>query len=80
MTIKQKLDLAWIGKDKRPQLEPRILLEDAAKSYHVTQRMSVRGTFDYCRILRDNLMNEPQNLPCPPVAAGSFLICEWRLQ
>lgn len=25
---KQKLELTWIGKEKRPKLEPRILLED----------------------------------------------------
>ncbi len=28
---KQKLELTWIGKDKRPRLEPRVLVEDAAK-------------------------------------------------
>jgi len=28
-----KLDLTWIGKENRPHLEPRILLEDPAKSY-----------------------------------------------
>ncbi len=33
MTHKQKLELTWIGKDKQPQLEPRILIEDACKSY-----------------------------------------------
>ncbi len=31
---KQKLELTWIGKDIRPKLEPRILIEDPAKSYH----------------------------------------------
>ena len=31
MTKKQKLELTWIGKDARPKLEPRILLEDPAK-------------------------------------------------
>ena len=31
---KTKLELTWIGKDKRPKLEPRILLEDASLSYH----------------------------------------------
>jgi adenine-specific DNA-methyltransferase len=31
MTHKQKLELTWIGKEKRPKLEPRILLEDPAK-------------------------------------------------
>jgi len=33
MSIKQKLELNWIGKHKRPRLEPRILLEDKALSY-----------------------------------------------
>ena len=28
----QKLELTWIGKEKRPRLEPRVLVEDAAKS------------------------------------------------
>ena len=32
---KQKLDLTWIGKDKRPRLEPRVLVEDAAKFYQL---------------------------------------------
>jgi len=31
---KTKLELTWIGKDARPRLEPRILLEDPAVSYH----------------------------------------------
>jgi len=31
---KQKLELTWIGKDIRPKLEPRILIEDPGKSYH----------------------------------------------
>lgn len=33
MTTKQKLELTWIGKEKRPRLEPRILLEDKTLSY-----------------------------------------------
>ncbi|MEI8120439.1 MAG: site-specific DNA-methyltransferase [bacterium] len=33
MSNKPKLELTWIGKDKQPQLEPRILIEDAGKSY-----------------------------------------------
>lgn len=36
---KQKLELTWIGKDKRPKLEPRILLEDQEKSYHAKFRV-----------------------------------------
>ncbi len=34
MQNKQKLELTWIGKENRPRLEPRILLEDPEKSYH----------------------------------------------
>jgi adenine-specific DNA-methyltransferase len=30
---KQKLELTWIGKDKQPVLEPRILIEDPEKSF-----------------------------------------------
>lgn len=29
----QKLELTWIGKNEQPRLEPRILIEDAEKSY-----------------------------------------------
>ena len=29
-----RLELTWIGKENRPKLEPRILIEDPAKSYH----------------------------------------------
>ena len=28
----QKLELTWIGKEHRPKLKPRILLEDLAQS------------------------------------------------
>jgi adenine-specific DNA-methyltransferase len=36
---KQKLELTWIGKENRPKLEPRILLEDPEKSYHAQFRV-----------------------------------------
>lgn len=39
MTKHQKLELTWIGKEQRPRLEPRILLEDSARSYHAKQRL-----------------------------------------
>ena len=32
MTKKQKLELTWVGKENRPRLEPRILLEDPEKA------------------------------------------------
>lgn len=53
---KQKLELSWIGKEKRPKLEPRILLEDAARSYHAKQRVSERDIFDNRLIFGDNLL------------------------
>ncbi|TKB51816.1 site-specific DNA-methyltransferase [Ferrimonas aestuarii] len=34
---KQKLELNWIGKEKRPRLEPRIFLEDESLSYHASK-------------------------------------------
>lgn len=33
MARRQRLELTWIGKDHQPKLEPRILIEDPAKSY-----------------------------------------------
>lgn len=44
--IQQKLELTWIGKEKRPKLEPRILLEDPDKSYHAKHRVSDNDLFD----------------------------------
>jgi hypothetical protein len=53
---KQKLELTWIGKEKRPKLEPRILLEDPAWSYHAKQRFSDADIFDNRLIFGDNLL------------------------
>ena len=36
---KTKLELTWIGKEHRPRLEPRILLEEVDKSYHAKHRV-----------------------------------------
>ncbi len=56
MTNKQKLELTWIGKNARPKLEPRILLEDPNKSYHAKHRMSEADCFDNRLIFGDNLL------------------------
>jgi adenine-specific DNA-methyltransferase len=53
---KQKLELTWIGKENRPRLEPRILLEDPEKSYHAKQRVSDKDIFDNRLIFGDNLL------------------------
>ena len=56
MAMKQKLELTWIGKKKRPRLEPRILLEDPEKSYHAKHRVSDDDIFDNRVIFGDNLL------------------------
>ncbi|MBZ5239763.1 site-specific DNA-methyltransferase [Pseudomonas aeruginosa] len=53
---KQKLELTWIGKEKRPKLEPRILLEDAEMSYYAKARVSEEDIFDNRLIFGDNLL------------------------
>jgi len=53
---KQRLELAWIGKDDRPRLEPRILLEDAERSYHAKTRVTDNDIFDNILIHGDNLL------------------------
>ncbi len=54
--MKQKLELTWLGKDARPKLEPRILLEDTSKSYHAKHRVSESDLFDNRLIFGDNLL------------------------
>jgi len=66
MANKQQLELTWIGKENRPRLEPRILLEDPARSYHAPFRNPPRplgegmgereDLFDNRLIFGDNLL------------------------
>ncbi|MCE2953331.1 MAG: site-specific DNA-methyltransferase [Gemmatimonas sp.] len=56
MTRSQKLELTWVGKDERPRLEPRILVEDATLSYHASARVSANDQFDNLLIHGDNLL------------------------
>src|SRR6266849_2808628 len=56
MAQKTKLELTWIGKEDRPRLEPRVLLEDPSKSYHAQQRVSDKDFFDNRLIFGDNLL------------------------
>ena len=55
MTKKQKLELTWVGKESRPRLEPRILLEDKSLSYRAVVRDKV-SLFDNRLIQGDNLL------------------------
>jgi len=56
MSKTTKLELTWIGKDSRPRLEPRILLEDVSKSRHAKRRVSQDDLFDNRLIFGDNLL------------------------
>ena len=51
-----KLELTWIGKENRPKLEPRILIEDPTKSYHAPFRTGKNDIFDNRLIFGDNLL------------------------
>ena len=53
---KQKLELTWIGKEIRPRLEPRILLEDPDLSYHAAHRAGEKDLFDNRLVFGDNLL------------------------
>jgi len=53
---KTKLELTWIGKENRPKLEPRILIEDKSKSYHASFRVNGKDGFENSLIFGDNLL------------------------
>ncbi len=55
MAAKTKLELTWIGKDIRPRLEPRILIEEPELSYHAKARRD-GDIFDNLLIYGDNLL------------------------
>lgn len=55
MTKRTKLELTWPGKDERPKLEPRILIEHPDKSYHASVRRD-GDMFDNLLIKGDNLL------------------------
>ena len=55
MAGKTKLELTWIGKDERPRLEPRILIEEPEFSYHAEIRRE-GDHFDNMLIHGDNLL------------------------
>ena len=55
MGRKQKLELTWIGKEKRERLEPRVLIEDEAMGHAVSAS-------DGSPELRDNVLIKGDNL------------------
>lgn len=50
-----RLELTWIGKNDRPRLESRILIEDTEKSYHAAAKRE-GNIFDNMLIQGDNLL------------------------
>lgn len=75
MQRKQKLELTWIGKEDRPKLEPRILLEDPAKSYHAARRVkpdAEPGEPGYPGDLFDNRLIFGDNLLALKALEGEF--------
>ncbi len=56
MTSRKRLELTWIGKDERPRLEPRILLEDGDKSYHAAAKVTDNDIFGNILVHGDNLL------------------------
>lgn len=50
------IELIWTGKENRPQLEPRILVEETERSYHAPYRVSDHDIFDNVLIHGDNLL------------------------
>lgn len=55
MTRKPKLELTWIGKDERPRLEPRILIEEPSLSHHAASARE-GAIYDNMLIQGDNLL------------------------
>jgi adenine-specific DNA-methyltransferase len=55
MSAKTKLELTWIGKENRPRLEPRILIEDERLSHHADARRE-GDQFENILIRGDNLL------------------------
>lgn len=55
MSNDAKIELTWIGKDERPLIEPRALVEDPAKSHHAAMRHGDKDIFDNMLVHGDNL-------------------------
>lgn len=76
MTTKTKLELTWPGKQNRPRLEPRILLEDKALSYHAAPRTApdlVEQAADAApTAFDDNLLIQGDNLLALKALEGKY--------
>jgi hypothetical protein len=84
MAKNQKLELTWIGKENRPKLEPRILLEESERSYYAKHRVGERDQFGYQLIFGDNLLSlkalEAEFAGKVKYLFGGFSRCLYQLQ
>jgi len=56
MTKKNKLELTWVDKEQVTKVEPRILIEDSAYSYHANKRYTANDLYENKLIYGDNLL------------------------
>ena len=56
VSSKQRLELTWIGKETRPKLEPRVLVEDPGRSHHAAHRVTDRDLYENRLVFGDNLL------------------------
>ncbi|OGT90417.1 MAG: DNA methylase N-4 [Gammaproteobacteria bacterium RIFOXYA12_FULL_61_12] len=72
---KQKLELTWPGKQNRPRLEPRILLEEKAFSHHAAPPPAadlVEQAADAPAVFYDNLLIHGDNLLALKALEGKY--------
>lgn len=61
MNRNPRLELNWIGKENRPKLEPRILLEEPEKSHHTKHRVTDGDILDNRLIYCDKPVDKSEN-------------------
>lgn len=74
MSKKQKLELTWIGKENRPQLESPILVGDPWISYHALHCMIEKKFFNNQMIFGGNLL-APKAVGANSFAQKHYVIC-----
>ncbi len=75
-----KLELTWIGKEKRPKLEPRILLEEPDKSYHAQLRRELFARQDSIEAQRNALIDKLEAALQQAVQEQTLFTVAWELK
>lgn len=75
---KQRLELAWIGKENRPRLEPRVSLEDPERSHHAS-RKSLFDTQDEIDARRERFIADMERKWAQKATRAGVLSIHWRL-